>query len=217
MHFFSKKCKNSSEPTRNLIVSVPMFWSTGNHWGLQEDTHYCPNVTCWCVNCQLICMQKLHQFPVCFIYEESLPIDMSTGPNAVDVSTVSSFVCRRSTFVLLPVWQEDTHYCPNPTCWCVNCQLICMQKVHLWNVATLLHIWREHTEPIGMSTCPNAVDVSTVSSFVCRRSIFRLFPVCFIPHFYFLAISQNCHSTQNYEIILKNETIFWNFKENWWK
>ena len=130
IHFFSKKSKNSSAPTRNLIVSVPMFWSTGNHWGLQEDIHYCPNVTCWCVNCQLICMQKLHQFPVCFIYEESLPIDMSTGPNAVDVSTVSSFVCRRSTF--------------------------------------------------------------------------RLFPVCFIPHFYFLAISQNCHSTQNYEIILKN-------------
>ena len=141
--FFKKKCKKSSAPTRNLIVSVPMFWSTGNHWGLQEDTHYCPNVTCWCVNCQLICMQKLHQFPVCFIYEESLQIDMSTGPNAVDVSTVSSFVCR--------------------------------------------------------------------------RSIFRLFPVCFIPHFYFLAISQKCHSTQNYEIILKNETIFWNFKENWWK
>ena len=98
--FLKKKCKKSSAPTRNLIVSVPMFWSTGNHWGLQEDTHYCPNVTCWCVNCQLICMQKLHQFPVCFIYEESLQIDMSTGPNAVDVSTVSSFVCRRSTFAL---------------------------------------------------------------------------------------------------------------------
>ena len=123
-----------------------MFWSTGNHWGLQEDTHYCPNVTCWCVNCQHICMQKLYQFPVCFIYEESLQIDMSTGPNAVDVSTVSSFVCRRSTFVLLPVWQEDTHYCPNPTCWCVNCQLICMQKMHLWNVGTLLQMWREHTD-----------------------------------------------------------------------
>ena len=153
---------------------------------------------------------------------------------------------------LLHIWREltDRHVNWSQCCWCVNCQLICMQKVHLCTAPSLTgrhtllsqsnmlmcqlsaylyaegsplkcchfaHIWREHTEPIGMSTCPNAVDVSTVSSFVCRRSIFRLFPVCFIPRFYFLAISQNCHSTQNYEIILKNETIFWNFKENWRK
>ena len=82
--------------------------------------------------------------PLCFRREESIQIDMSTFPYAVDVSTVSSFVCRRSTFVLLPVWLEDTHNCPNATFWCVNWQLICMQKVHLWNVAILLHIWREH-------------------------------------------------------------------------
>ena len=35
-----------------------MFLNTGNHLGLQEDTHYCPNARCWCVNCQFICMQN---------------------------------------------------------------------------------------------------------------------------------------------------------------
>ena len=106
-----------------------MFLSTGNHLGLQEDTHYCPNATCWCVNCQLICLQKVHLWNVptlLHIYEESIQIDMSTFPNSVDVSTVSSSVCRWWAFGLLPVWLEDTHYCPNATCWCVNCQLICM-------------------------------------------------------------------------------------------
>ena len=42
------------------FVSISMFLNTVNHLGLQEDTHYCPNATCWCVNCQLICMQKVH-------------------------------------------------------------------------------------------------------------------------------------------------------------
>ena len=133
--FFFKKMQNSSAPTRNLIVSVPMFWSTGNHWGLQEDTHYCPNVTCWCVNCQLICMQKLYQFPVCFIYEESLQIDMSTGPNAVDVSTVS-LMHLWTVPSLLHIWREHTDRPVNLSqCWwCVNCQHICQQKMRLWTV-----------------------------------------------------------------------------------
>ena len=137
--------QNSSAPTRNIIVSVPMFWSTGNHWGLQEDIHYCPNVTCWCVNCQLICMQKLHQFPVCFIYEEILQIDMSTGPNAVDVSTVS-LMHLWTVPSLLHIWREHTDRPVNLSqCWWyVNCQHICQQKMHLWTVPSLLHIWREY-------------------------------------------------------------------------
>ena len=98
-----------------------MFWSTGNHWGLQEDTHYCPNVTCWCVNCQHICMQKLYQFPVCFIYEESIQIDLSTCPNAGGVSTVSISVSKRCAFGLFPAasymnrvsMQKDMSTCPN--------------------------------------------------------------------------------------------------------
>ena len=112
-----------------------MFWSTGNHWGLQEDTHYCPNVTCWCVNCQHICMQKLYQFPVCFIYEESLQIDMSTGPNAVDVSTVS-LMHLWTVPSLLHIWREHTDRPVNLSqCWwCVNCQHICQQKMRLWTV-----------------------------------------------------------------------------------
>ena len=164
MHFFSKKCKNSSEPTRNLIVSNPMFWSTGNHWGLQEDTHYCPNVTCWCVNCQHICMQKLYQFPVCFIYEESLQIDMSTGPNAVDVSTVS-LMHLWTVPSLLHIWREHTDRPVNLSqCWWyVNCQHICQQKMRLWTVPSLLHRVCMQKD---MSTCPNAVVVSTVSIFV---------------------------------------------------
>ena len=88
------------------FVSISMFLNTVNHLGLQEDTHYCPNATCWCVNCQLICMQKVHlsNVPIFLhIYEEGIQIDVSTCPNAVDKSTVSSSVCRRSTFGLLPV------------------------------------------------------------------------------------------------------------------
>ena len=141
-----------------------MFWSTGNHWGLQEDTHYCPNVTCWCVNCQLICMQKLHQFPVCFIYEESLQIDMSTGPNAVDVSTVS-LMHLWTVPSLLHIWREHTDRPVNLSqCWwCVNCQHICQQKMRLWTVPSLLHRVCMQKD---MSTCPNAVVVSTVSIFV---------------------------------------------------
>ena len=91
-----------------------MFLNTGNHLGLQEDTDYCPNERCWCVNCQFICMQKVHQFPVCFIYEESLQIQ-NTGPNAFDVSTVS----KRCTFGLFPAsymkrvcMQKDMSTCP---------------------------------------------------------------------------------------------------------
>ncbi len=107
-----------------------MFLNTVNHLGLQEDTHYCPNATCWCVNCQFICMQKVHQFPVCFIYEESLQIQ-NTGPNAFDVSTVSISVSKRCTFGLFPACfiYEESMYARHVNlfqcCCCVNCQHIC--------------------------------------------------------------------------------------------
>ena len=122
-----------------------MFLNTGNHLGLQEDTHYCPNARCWCVNCQFICMQKVHQFPVCFIYEESLQIQ-NTGPNAFDVSTVSISVSKRCTFGLFPacfIYEEsmyaERHVNLSQSCCCVNCQ----QKVHIRQLACAS--WLGHT------------------------------------------------------------------------
>ena len=46
---------------------------------------------------------------------------------------------------LLHIWREptDTKYW-SQCFWCVNCQHICQQKMHLWTVPSLLHIWREY-------------------------------------------------------------------------
>ena len=143
-------------------VSIPMFLNTGNHLGLQEDTHYCPNARCWCVNCQFICMQKVHQFPVCFIYEGSLQIQ-NTGPNAFDVSTVSISVSKRCTFGLFPacfIYEEsmyaERHVNLSQCFWCVNCQLICQQKMHLWTVPSFIYeesMFAERHVNLSQSCC----------------------------------------------------------------
>ena len=139
-----------------------MFLNTGNHLGLQEDTHYCPNARCWCVNCQFICMQKVHQFPVCFIYEGSLQIQ-NTGPNAFDVSTVSISVSKRCTFGLFPacfIYEEsmyaERHVNLSQCFWCVNCQLICQQKMHLWTVPSFIYeesMFAERHVNLSQSCC----------------------------------------------------------------
>ena len=81
---------------------------------------------------------------------------------------------------LLHIWREptDTKYW-SQCFWCVNCQHICQQKMHLWTVPSLLHIWREYMQK-DMSTCPNAFDVSTVSLSVSKRCTFGLFPASYM-------------------------------------
>ena len=147
-----------------------MFLNTGNHLGLQEDTHYCPNARCWCVNCQFICMQKVHQFPVCFIYEESLQIQ-NTGPNAFDVSTVSISVSKRCTFGLFPacfIYEEsiqiDLSTCPNAGG--VSTVSISVSKRCAFGLFPAASYMNRVSMQKDMSTCPNAVVVSTVSIFV---------------------------------------------------
>ena len=130
------------------FVSIPMFLNTGNHLGLQEDTHYCPNARCWCVNCQFICMQKVHQFPVCFIYEGSLQIQ-NTGPNAFDVSTVSISVSKRCTFGLFPACFIYEESICRKTCQLVPMLLMCQLSAYLSAKdapldCSQLHIWREY-------------------------------------------------------------------------
>ena len=146
-----------------------MFLNTGNHLGLQEDTHYCPNARCWCVNCQFICMQKVHQFPVCFIYEGSLQIQ-NTGPNAFDVSTVSISVSKRCTFGLFPAsymkrvcMQKDMSTCPNA--FDVSTVSLSVSKRCTFGLFPASYMKRVCLQK-DMSTCPKAVVVSTVSIFV---------------------------------------------------
>ena len=127
-----------------------MFLNTGNHLGLQEDTHYCPNATCWCVNCQLICMQKVHQFPVCFIYEESLQIQNTDKCQLVPMLSM----CQLSAYLSATDAPLDCSQLAS------YMKRVCMQK--------------------DMSTCPNAFDVSTVSISVSKRCTFGLFPASYM-------------------------------------
>ena len=89
-------------------------------------------------------------YPNVFEHRESF---RTTGRHTL-LSQCKMLMCQLSVYLyaegapvpsLLHIWREptDTKYW-SQCFWCVNCQHICQQKMHLWTVPSLLHIWREY-------------------------------------------------------------------------